>query len=784
MERQHLAGNSHSTAGPARPFFVTAYLPGLLVGLLLVPRASSAWEFAPSQAQNVDLCGHVGGACGAVVAAGNRVLIGQGPELASVDVSSPSRPVERASLLLPARVQDIVLSDNLACVLADGLWLVDAGDTESLHEVSHLPLAGQKLVTTGTLLYVLGVSPNLQIVDIRHSSNPLLVGLLDLPHGSGDRVEVTAFLAKSRYAFVSYIRRFLSPGLPTLGGFMVLDLSVPKTAGVLGDFPLAFPVSSAALEGNFLYLLMDGKLLVYDVTSALVPREVGAMAGPSFPHDVTLAKGRAYIAGNHSTIWAFALTGTGLPREVVRAVTRGEALRIAASGNHLYVADGWTGLRVFDTRTTGTLIEVGGLDCLSEASDIAVAGKYAYVADGRAGLRTFDLSNPDRPVAVARFKTAGPAIGVALNGSHAYVAEDASGLEILDVRKPGSPKRLATLATPGSVRDVAFLGEYVFVADGPGGLLIVRVTDPVHPIIYGRSNAPGYAESVVALITRAYVGDCSALSGVWEIDISSPGFPTARSRLANDGGALDLACDGQRLCVAEAGQGLRIIDISLPDSWRTATRWAAPGSFEGVACGGNLGYVADAGFGLRVINLLDPYNPNEAGFLATAGSPRRVAIAQGRLYLAAGNAGLYILRYGWSPDLTTRNFDSQTEEVIVGSEVHLSGEVINDSIIPTSAAFSVKVYVSPYRNFVEPRLLLCPPLRVEAGFTHLQPINLDKHRFVVLSGVPNGMYRLGIVVDADNEVAEFRENNNIAWVDRPFYMGMRPTVAKSWTLYR
>ena len=756
---------------------------GLLTCLLLSPPESIAWEFPPSQAQNVDLCGHIGGACGAVAVKGNRVLIGQGPRLTSVDVSSPTRPVEEAGLLLPAMVRKIAWAGNLACVLADGLRVIDTGETGSLREVSHLPLSGEHLITTGTLLYVVGVSPNLQVVDLRHPANPLRVNFLDLPHGNDEWMEATSFLVKDRHAFVSYVRHFLSGAMPTLGGFMVFDISDPKMPDVVADFSLNFPVYGAAVEGNLLYLLLDRRVLLYDVTRPLAPREVGGVTGPSFAHDLSIAGSRAYIAGNQSAVWVFALAATDLPRELLRGTTRGEAIGIAATNDGLFVADGWMGLRIFDSTTTQSLVEIGGLDSLSEAGDVVVAGNHAYVAGGRQGLRVLDISNRDQPSEIAHFPTGGQASGISLGDSYAYVTEEESGLEILDIRRPATPVHLATFATTGSVHDIAFLGNYALIADGPGGLLLLDMTDPIHPVLFGRSNAPGYAEAVVGSINRAFVCDRSGLAGLWVFDVSSPGFPTVAERLVSAGVAVDVAADGPWLCVAEADQGLRVVDAGLVGFTRTTARVATSGSFQGVAYAGNLAYVADASFGLRVVNLLDPYNPSEAGFLATAGFPRRIALAYGRIYLAAGAAGLYVLRFRWSPDLTICDFHCDTQDVVAGSDLPLSGKVLNNSTTPTATAFSVKVYVSPCRDFTEPRLLLCPPLRIESGLDHLHPVDLSQQKFLVLSTVPRGVYRLGIIVDADNEVAEFREDNNLTWLDRAFYVGPRPTSAKSWHLY-
>jgi hypothetical protein len=460
-------------------------------------------------------------------------------------------------------------------------------------------------------------------------------------------------------------------------------------------------------------------------------------------------------------------------------------LKVAVAGNRLFMAGGQAGLRILDEPTSAGLVELGGLNPTSLASDIAIAGQHAYLADGPLGLRVYDLGDPDRPREIAHYQTIGTAIGVCLNGSRAYVSAEMAGLEVLDIQDPAQPRHLATLDTSGSVQGVSILGDYALVADGTGGLLVVRISDPAHPVIYSQSKTPGYASSVVGVVNRAYVCDMSGTLGLWAINVGNPAFPAAEGQLASLSAAAQVAYDGRHLGLAETDGGFRTIQAGPPGLFRTIGKLEIIGWFQGLAMEGNLAYVADANFGLRVLNVLDPYSPSQAGFVPTPGFPRRVAVAHGRIYMAAGEAGLYVLQFHWASDLTIQELDFDPQEVVVGSELHLAGKVSNSSTTPTATGAWVKVYASPTRDFAEPRWLLCPPLRLEAGMTQVRPIDLAQRRFVVLGGIPKGIYTVGIIVDSDNEVAEFREENNILWLpDKPLYIGPPPAGVKSWKQYK
>jgi len=761
---------------------VSPALVAFVFVLLLSARPLAAWQPDPSQAQNMEFYSQQGGSCHAVAVAGGGLVIGEGPRVVTVDLADPARPVERASVLLPAMISDIAVTRDMACVLANGLWVIDLRQPDSLRDLSYLPLSGNRLFTSGTLVYVLGRFPSLQIVDLRHPDQPNFLAQLEISQ-SRQATELTGMVMKEHYALVSYIRYGLSPGTPTVGGFALIDVSNPKAPWLVYDYPLGTPVYGIALDHDSLYLVANGLVGLFEVQDPLAPQQVGWVAGPLSPRRVSLANGRAIMLGFASQIWAFALEGINLPHEILHTTTRGDPVDLKAAGNRAFVADGEAGLTVWDFATSAALTEIGNLSAISAANDIALWGDYAYLADGQAGVRVFSLSDPDHPAEVARFQTAAPATGLSINGLQLYIAEQTSGLEILDIRQPVRPVRLAFLPLSGQVEGVTVRGNYAYVAGGTEGLMVVRISDPAHPAVIGRSQAPGYAEAVTATADRVFV--CDQTGGIVEINVSNPASPTATGRLGSDGTALQAVADGQRLAVAESDHGLRVVDIGLPGHPRTLGQLEMIGGFQGLAFQDGLAYVADAQFGLRVINAVDPRHLSLAGFYATAGRPRRVAVAHHRIYLAAGNAGFYVLRYSGAPDLAIRDFDFDPQEVVAGTELHLRGRIVNYATTPTATAAWAKVYVSETPDFAEPRWLFCPPIRLPAGMTNLTPYDLAAHRFIVFVGFPKRKFYLGIIVDTDNEVAEFSKNNNMEWITRkPIFVGPRPLRAKSWTLYR
>jgi hypothetical protein len=679
---------------------------------------------------------------------------------------------------------DIAWQGKLVYVLSDCLRIIESRTNGSLREVGSLPVAGNRLLTTGTLLYILGQSLNIRVVDVRHPEIPSLIADFALPRESGNLLEPTGIVMKGRYAFVSYLRRYLGAGV-TFGGFMILDVSDPKNPYPVTDFRWGYPTYGIALDGDSLYLIVDQKLFLFDIRQPLGPVMVGWVAAPASPYQISIQNGLAYVVGTNSEIRVFALQGNDLPRELLRITTRGEAARVVAWNDRLFVADGWAGLAVFDHSIRSSLVEIGRLTTIGDANDIAVAGNFAYLTDAHWGLRILSLSDRDHPAEIARFQTAGTAGSLRLNGPRAYVAEGPAGLEILDISDPTRPRRLGQLATTASLFDVAVQGDYAMIANGPAGLGVVRVSDPAHPVIIARSTACAYAASVAGIGNRVFVCDQSATRGVWEFDLSQPDRPIPRKWLSGLGTPAQVALEGFQLGVAETDQGLHLVDVSRPGALLGMGELRLPGWFQGLAFHNHLVYVADNSFGLRVINALDPYYLSQSGFFPAAGQPRHVAVAHGRAYLTAGDGGVYVFRFLGASDLAVRDFDFEPQDVKAGTELRLSGEIANQSTTPTAVGVWVKVFVSRKRDFSEPRWLLCPPLRLQPGLTPLTPIDLANQRFVVLTSVPKGVYTVGIIIDEDNELAELSKHNNIMWLlNKPLYVGPRPAAVRSWSLYR
>ena len=136
------------------------------------------------------------------------------------------------------------------------------------------------------------------------------------------------------------------------------------------------------------------------------------------------------------------------------------------------------------------------------------------------------------------------------------------------------------------------------------------------------------------------------------------------------------------------------------------------------------------------------------------------------------------------PDLRVADLQFAPQAVQPGEPITLAGFVVNATGAAANRTCWVEFFVSPNRDFSEPRRFLCqsavlPPLEMGERFP------LMRLPRMVSPDVPPGDYTVGIVVDRLNELPEANDANNTAWVaDKRLYVGPGPAAARRWALYQ
>lgn len=610
-----------------------------------------------TDAHNVELVGHIGGATYTVAMQGNYAYIGVGPRLVILDISNPASPtVVGETSPLPGIVRDVVVSGIHAYVNVGGagMRVVDVSTPSNPKEVGFYDAPGDAkgIAIAGDYAYVVSGLQGLQIVDISTSFDPTEVGSYDTA-GSAQGVAVAG-----SYAYVTDGNE----------GLRVVDISTPANPTEVGH-ALEAASGNVTIDGNYAYVANLAGLRIVDISTPTDPTELGAYDTPGTASDVVIAGGYAYIADEDGGLRIVDISEPSSPVEVGSYDIQGNVEDVAVAGAYAYVADKDGGLRVVDVSTPAGPTEVGSYDTPGFVNDVAIVDDLAYVAAGSDGLWVVDVSTIFNPKEVGSHDTPGIASKITVaaddpqDHTYAYVADGEGGVRIVDVSMPTHPREVGFYDTPGSTSDVAVAGGYAYIGDYSydsysHGLQVVDISAPAHPKEAGYYRVRG-AIKAVAVAPGAPQGHTYAYVAAYDwgvnvVDITNPHNPVAVGVFSTAGWNVDIAVAEGALqghtyaYVAARENGLQVVDVSVPSNPRAVGN--ALDSATGVAVDQGLAYVVTGGFialrtGLRVVDVSAPSDLTEVGFYDTPGAASGIDAANGYSYVADGAGGLLVLRY-------------------------------------------------------------------------------------------------------------------------------------------
>lgn len=158
----------------------------------------------------------------------------------------------------------------------------------------------------GTYVYV-SIGPRVVVFDV---SNPDVPAVVDQTAMFPDKI-TDIFLAGSRmYVTWSYVN---------YGGLRVYDISDPATPALVADhFMPDHPAVGIYVLGNYAYLRAgaDIDLRILDISDPTAPVEMAVYWPAGWPHDIDVAEGYAYIAGDQAGLRVIDVSDLYAPVEV------------------------------------------------------------------------------------------------------------------------------------------------------------------------------------------------------------------------------------------------------------------------------------------------------------------------------------------------------------------------------------------------------------------------------------------------------------------------------------
>lgn len=466
-----------------------------------------------------------------------------------------------------------------------------------------------------------------------------------------------------------------------------IALNQATQADILPVGQIGGMIYAVETQGNYAYVGIGTKLVVWDITTPSQPNPVGESAIlAGVVRDIDLLGTQAFVAVGRGGVHILDISTPSSPTEQGHFSTDGDAVGVEVSGNYAFVASVFDEFRVFDVSNPASSTEIGSFGGITIAEGLDIAGDYAYIAAGSNGLQIIDISNPASPTwsgnypstyarevlvsgdyayladgygnpnflvvnisnpaspSQAGFYSApGEGYDLALVGSTIYLATWDNGIRIIDVSSPTNPNEIGFYNTSGRAEGVTVSNGYAYIADTWDGIKIVNVSNPTSPSLVYEYHSAGEAWDVVISGTIAYLGDRN--NGFYTVDISDPTDPQIISYYSQTWSGTSevyLAVSGDTLFIVDRDQ-LYIFDVSNPASPTSITAYSSLTDPKGIAIAGNYAYIADGESGLRVLDVQNLQTISQVGILDTPGDLTDLVIFGSYAYLADASQGLRVV---------------------------------------------------------------------------------------------------------------------------------------------
>lgn len=586
-----------------------------------------------------------GGACKAVVGAGDLLCVGVGPRLITVDFSNPAAPVSLGNCLLSRGVQSLTISGDYAYALTDHLEVIDIGNPLSPVVVGRCPSSGygHRVVVRDSLAFVAS-SGGLQIFDVSDSANPRLIGA----QPPGGYYQVYDLAVSGDYVFASV----------DVCGMRVFDVSDPTSPQVVSHCAVD-AVLNYFISGDYLYATARrDAIVVVDIRDPLAPREVGRADWPNASGLVAIhgntALSRTYIPGSNQ--WGLQQVDISTPTNPVPFSTVTPigtwSMDAAIVGEHLVIADGVSGLSTWLVQPPFPLGLVGRLESFYWVRDIAALNADVVAATTMNGIALLDVSG-DTVTPVSRYSGRSSRF-VAVEGNHAFCSAEPYGFFVLDLSEPHAPRLVAEESMQGGqAYALEVENGRLYVPVQSRHLRIFDVSEPESPQEVGVALNVGYVRELVVRdrIAFALVGSTLKI-----IDCTDPSQPVQMSSysLGDEGWGLTIV--GHRALVPSGTSSGTILDISdpanpVPDGYLPCCNsWY-------VGTDGETAYVGTSD-GIFRIDTTIPWYFRSFDQIAVPGTAYRFQLANHRMVVGLGDDGLAVLDVRPRGDA---NFDYQVE---------------------------------------------------------------------------------------------------------------------------
>ncbi len=527
----------------------------------------------------------------AVYVNGNYAYVACSDGLHTADVSIPTSPQAAGFYSLekyydtfhgiPASAVDIIADGNYAYLMVNygyyDSYIIDILDVSNPAQ----PQSTGKSIYIGDggneadlvflrqdnrnyLFFSSDMNDTLEIYDV---SNPLS------PQNKNTINSVDKFSVNGNYAFITY-------------GYdlKVFNIEDPTNPQQVGTCTINYYAEDIFAAENYLFLAEKTdttqdkwQIQIVNVSNPTTPAVSGSCAFSGDPKELTVTGGTALAAAAERGLYIFDVSKPASPRLLKNYDFSWSPIDIFVAGDRAYVVDSHRELNIFDISAPTSPVLLGRYSTSAYIWAVSVFGNYAYLTTLDNGLEIIDVKDPTRPVKVGVFCADCTMMkDITINGSYAYYNNDYNWFYILDLANPAAPAPLSQLKITKAGK-IHIDGNYAFLA-GDYGADVVDITNPTAPVLISNFYGGSFIKvgGVCAQDAYAYAANNSYLVPSLDIfDFNRPSAPERIGRyMMKDDYLYDLFVNVNYVYLV-ASSGLYVMDVSHPGSPTAAGYLAA-----------------------------------------------------------------------------------------------------------------------------------------------------------------------------------------------------------------
>lgn len=238
-------------------------------------------------------------------------------------------------------------------------------------------------------------------------------------------------------------------------------------------------ISDLAVDGDYLYLLGNDSLTLYDIkdpSSPVLKSTVGLSASYS---SIAAYSGFVYLGSQYSPLLTMRCENNQFSDE--ESIPESTVTSLDVIGGKLYVSAGSKGVSVYDLSTPGAPSFEKNVSTKYAPAGVAKYNNTLVVNEGYGGFEMIDLST-----GASKVVAVGTVADLAVAADRIFVAAEQSGLFVYKINGATSANQIGQFSSLSGSKLGVSLGKYLYLGCGFDGFFaletdLVGIEEPVQP---------------------------------------------------------------------------------------------------------------------------------------------------------------------------------------------------------------------------------------------------------------------------------------------------------------